>query len=953
MWRNRIVDNIYLDGALLDEAGLSHVETILKELELNVIVSTRVPDKDVPGKLIITCVENPLVYNYSRQGAVVLGIYTSTSLTSDQLERPITEWVKLYGPKAMWQAAIYRCAKMLESKSLKAPTGESVGVLLQEIAAVSPIILTIYDLRAQKNIYQSKSIFHELGYTTEDIEEALIHSDDFFNSVFHQDYLNAIGHYYEDIIMLGDGEKKELIYQMMDKGGEWQWFRKISSVFRRDDLGVPVQVLNSFENITAQKHSESRIFETEARNKALIEAIPDIVFRMNEQANCIDFTGNPSAEKYFTYHNGKRITIKEFFELPIDEMYPLETAQLIRSYVQETIATRKVNIFNTTMELDDGLHYYEVLINKSGESEVIAIARDITGRKQDEALLKQRLEYIEFVNRIAQILSFSQIDSIQEPINSALKELCEFSGFERSYIYVVKDRELFELAYQYNVEPENVLPKGITFLSFNGFEQLLEAIKENKPLALTIEEWMSRYWPENIAPLLKDNQTKFLFLVPLSLGERFLGLLGISTSQHGIPENQELQKEYFRIAGQMISNTLVRQFTIDELIESRERALLASRAKEDFLATISHEIRTPLNAIVGMNELMAASVLNDQQMEMISAIRLSSRNLLSIVNDILDFSLIESGKMHIEIDKLNLQQLQSEIRGVFDIRAREKGLELNFTISENAEIEVFSDHTRVEQIVNNLVSNAIKFTDKGAVRVNLTTFMQGDNAWLDIEVEDTGIGIPESAREIIFDRFYQIDSSSKRRFQGTGLGLAIVRRLVEMLGGVLHFTSEEGSGTTFKVQIPSRNGYVQSQKNAGVWKSSKAPRGNILIVEDNVLNRMVAERYLKNAGLQVFTAENGQEALELFEKQDIDLIFMDLQMPVMDGIETTQRIKEMESDKRHVPIVALTANASPNVRKQVLEMGMKGYITKPFNPEELMAIVHKLIVVKSTKKTKS
>lgn len=953
MWRDRIIDNVYLDTSLLDKEGLGYIERVLKDLDIAPKISSRVPDMEVPGKLIITCVENPMVYNYSRQGAVVLGIYSASALTSDQLERPISEWVNLFGPKAMWQAAIYRCAKMLESKSLKAPTGESVGVLLQEIAAVSPIILTIYDLRAQKNIYQSKSIFHELGYTTEDIEEALSHSDDFFNSVFHQDYLNAIGHYYEDIGKLNDGEKKELIYQMMDKGGEWQWFRKISSVFRRDDHGVPVQVLNSFENITAQKHSESRIFETEARNKALIEAIPDIVFRMNEQANCIDFSGNPRAEKYFAFHKGKRISIKEYFELPISEMYPPEVVQIIRTLVQETISTRNVNIFNTTVELDDGVHYYEVLISRSGDSEVIAIARDVTERKKQEALLEQRLEYIEFVNRISQNLSFSEIDSIEEPINAVLKELCDFSGFERSYVFLEKEPDIFQLGYQYNQEADSTLPEGLKLLSVRGFESFIQVCKQGDPLAMTVEEGLQRFWPENMADLLKNNKTKYLIIVPLSLGERFLGILGVSTSQPGIPENESLLKEYFRIAGQLLSNTLIRQFTITELIDSRERAIEASRAKEDFLATISHEIRTPLNAIVGMNELMASSVLTEQQMEMVSAIRLSSRNLLSIVNDILDFSLIESGKMHIEIDKLNLQQLQTEIRGVFDIRAREKGLELNLLVAEAAEVEVFTDHTRVEQIVNNLVSNAIKFTDKGAVRVNLTTFIQGENSWLDIEVEDTGIGIPESAREIIFDRFYQIDSSSKRRFQGTGLGLAIVRRLVEMLGGILHFTSEESKGTTFKVQIPSRNGYINAQKNVGVWKSNKAPRGNILIVEDNMLNRMVAERYLKNAGLQVFTAENGQEALELFDKVDIDLIFMDLQMPVMDGIETTQRIKALESEKRNVPIVALTANASPNVRKQVLEMGMKGYITKPFNPDELMGIVQKLIDQKPTKKAKS
>jgi signal transduction histidine kinase/CheY-like chemotaxis protein len=685
----------------------------------------------------------------------------------------------------------------------------------------------------------------------------------------------------------------------------------------------------------------------------LIEAIPDIVFRMDENGNCIDFSGNPRAEKYFAHHNGKRISVKEYFEMPIDKMYAPEEVQIIRAYVQNTIATRNVNILNTSVELDDGVHFYEVLINKSGDSEVIAIARDITERKKQEALLEQRLEYIEFVNRIAQILSFSEIDSIEAPINAVLKELCDFSGFERSYIFLEKEPEIFQLSYQYNKNTTNAVPEGLNILSARGFETFLEACKKGDPMALTVQEGFDRFWPEKMSHILKNNKTKFLIVVPLLLGDRFLGIMGVSTPQKTVPDNQDLLKEYFRLAGQLLSNTLIRQFTIVELINSRERALEASRAKEDFLATISHEIRTPLNAIVGMNELLSSSALNEQQLEMVSAIRLSSRILLSIVNDILDFSMIESGKMHIEIDKLNLHQLQTEIRGLFDIRAKEKGLVLDMAVSQDDETEIYSDHTRVEQIVNNLVSNAIKFTDKGEVRVSLSTFVQDENAWLDIEVEDTGIGIPEEARDIIFDRFYQIDSSSKRRFQCTGLGLAIVRRLVEMLGGVLHFTSEEGRGTTFKVQIPSRHGQIQGQRMSAIGKKNQAQSGNIMVVEDNVLNRMVAERYLRNAGLQVFTAENGQEALDVLEKEHIDLIFMDLQMPVMDGIETTLRIKGPSSEKRNVPIVALTANASPTVRNQVMEMGMKGYITKPFNPDELIGIVQKLIGTKSSKKLKA
>jgi len=381
----------------------------------------------------------------------------------------------------------------------------------------------------------------------------------------------------------------------------------------------------------------------------------------------------------------------------------------------------------------------------------------------------------------------------------------------------------------------------------------------------------------------------------------------------------------------------------EELNLSKEKALKDLEIRKLFLANISHEIRTPINAISGMSGILADTPLSPIQTEYLDAIQSSSRNLMAIVNDILDMSKLESGKFSIEKISFNLRKLIEPICKVFGLKAEEKGVQLELDISPHVSNNLIGDPTRIAQIVNNLVSNATKFTEHGKINVriykeaNLTCF----------EVQDTGIGISEDKLKSIFEFFSQEDNTITRRFGGTGLGLAISKSLVEMMHGELSLTSEKGVGSkfTFKLELPEGE---EEKLNLEKQGSARLDNKRVLIVEDNELNLFLAVTVLKKSGAIIYTAENGQVAVDLLKEQSIDCILMDLQMPVLDGISATQKIRNELA--LTTPIIALTANALESEKKKCLELGMGAYITKPYDPVFLIQSISNLIEPNGTMK---
>jgi PAS domain S-box-containing protein len=384
------------------------------------------------------------------------------------------------------------------------------------------------------------------------------------------------------------------------------------------------------------------------------------------------------------------------------------------------------------------------------------------------------------------------------------------------------------------------------------------------------------------------------------------------------------------------------------MLEAIARAEEATRAKSQFLSTMSHEIRTPMNAVIGLTNILLQNAPREDQVESLNLLKFSGENLLAILNDILDLSKIEAGKITLEVINFNLIELLQSNKNVHEKRAQEKGINLHFNMNASVPSLVKGDPVRLSQIVANLLSNAVKFTDSGSVTLSVDS-KPGKNKkhLVHIQVSDTGIGIDNNKLEYIFESFSQASSDTTRVFGGTGLGLSITKQLVEMMGGTIHVKSTPGAGSTFIFEIEMDEGSHDALVNhPETFARSKHIFDNVkvLLVEDNRVNQIVVNNFLKGWGIQADFANNGKEAVKLIQNQNYKLILMDLQMPVMDGYAAASEIRGMnESYFKNVPIIALTASAMSEIRQKTIDAGMNDYISKPFNPLDLKNKIFKFL----------
>ncbi len=374
------------------------------------------------------------------------------------------------------------------------------------------------------------------------------------------------------------------------------------------------------------------------------------------------------------------------------------------------------------------------------------------------------------------------------------------------------------------------------------------------------------------------------------------------------------------------------------LLRAKDAAEAASRAKSEFLANMSHEIRTPMNAIVGFADLLNGFDLNAAAQEYIRAIRINSASLLRLIDDILDLARIETGKMELIHEPVDLREIFKEIEQIYGGKAEEKGIRLEISVDENIPARLMMDAVRVRQILVNLVGNGVKFTEAGTVRIsaqNVTEAGRDENTPervdLKLLVQDTGIGISQSSIGSIFDIFQQIDGSSTRRYEGIGLGLAIVKRLTELMNGKVVLLSQEGEGTTFEILLPKIAADDPSKPQLLRYSSDEMaipPQTRILIVDDIDFNRKLLIALLKDQTSHFMEAENGREALDLSRQQQPDIILMDIRMPVMDGYEAAEQFKA-DSLLRTIPLIAVSASAMKSDRERIEKAGFDAYLPKP------------------------
>ena len=418
-----------------------------------------------------------------------------------------------------------------------------------------------------------------------------------------------------------------------------------------------------------------------------------------------------------------------------------------------------------------------------------------------------------------------------------------------------------------------------------------------------------------------------------------------------VPFWQSWTARIFLVLGLAVGVALVWRYRNKKLIEERSRLATAvanrtseiqrllqearetSRLKTEFLANMSHEIRTPMNGVLGMLQLTAGTQLNPEQQNFVDLAKRSAENLLSLLNEILDLSKVESGFLELDEQPFVLRDSINQICSLLQPNAEGKGIRIESQVDASLPTQILADRNRLQQVLLNLIGNAVKFTDSGFVKFKIT---RGEGDELHFLVEDSGIGIAPEKQAFIFDAFRQADGSTTRRFGGTGLGLAISQKLVLLMGGSIKVESEVGLGSRFSFSIPLKTPIENEARPepAGPVESSFLNPLRILLAEDNRVNQLVVTKLLERQGHSVTLAEDGALAVEAMQRQSFDLILMDIHMPVLDGIRATEKIRELQSGKR-IPIVALSAGVLAEERKRCFDAGMNAFIGKPVRDAEL------------------
>ncbi len=650
-------------------------------------------------------------------------------------------------------------------------------------------------------------------------------------------------------------------------------------------------------DITERKKAERLLIQIEERNRLIMDSSLNAIITIDVNGR-ITFW-NKRAEIIFGWKNGE-VFGKVLSELIIPHQYIEAHNKGMKHYLK----TGDGPVLNTQIEItalnkagdEFPIEMAIVPLKRNDEQFFSAFIQDISSRKKEELLRKVLQE--KYQNIIANMnLGLLEVD-IDEKIQYANQQFCNMSGFELDELLGKKASDLFVREESRElIESKNELRK--------------KSISDAYEISVTDKKGEHRWWLISGAPNYNDK------------GE-LIGSIGIH-----------------------LDITVQKRLEL-ELVEAKNSAEASTRAKETFLANMSHEIRTPMNAIIGMSNQLAKTNLVDQQKLYLNTILSAADFLLIIINDILDLSKIEAGKLALEHIGFEPQKVIEEIMHVMMYKAEEKGILFTNSFCDiKLSPVLIGDPFRLNQVMLNLISNSIKFTEKG--RVDIACVVIEDNASsqkLKITVRDTGIGMEGSFVKQIFEKFSQESKSGSRKFGGTGLGMSISKDLVELMKGEILVQSKKGLGTSISVILEFEKGdFTNLKQNEGVQISNDFLSGKkILVTDDNDHNRLIASIILQDYGAEIYEAINGQEALVAIEKYKVDLVLMDIQMPVLNGYEATKMIRDNGNE---IPVIAMTANVLKGENENCIAAGMNDYISKPFKEEDFLKTIAKWLTSES------
>ena len=713
----------------------------------------------------------------------------------------------------------------------------------------------------------------------------------------------------------GESAGYECLHRLRHSSGRWTWVLARGRVVSRDADGRATRLIGTAIDVTEQVLAEDRLQKSESRYRQLFRSVQDVVFSVAPDGTLESL--NPA------FYSVTGWTPPEVIGRPAADFVHPEDVKRVAVVLQSTakrsqllevrVAARSGDYVPLEMALARGTAL------DSGQG-ITGVARDVSERKRTAAWLHLQKRAIESLS--AAIL-VAELDGAAASITHVNPAFSSITGYTREDA-LGRDWRILEGP---ATDPETARKVARAIESGAEFETTLAGHRKNG----------DPFWMDLRISPVRDGKGRLTHFVAV------------------------------------LSDVTERVAHAAELADARDRALEAARAKADFLATMSHELRTPMNGVLGMTQLVLQTSLSPEQRDYVDTIHGSANTLLALLNDILDFSKIEAGTLELESAPLDLAAVVDETVRLLMPQAESRGLDLVVRYASDAPRQVIGDALRTRQMLLNLAVNALKFTHQGRVTIEVHGRTNSAGiALMEMEVSDTGIGIAPEQLEGIFQKFTQADASTTRKYGGTGLGLAITRQLVELMGGRVTVRSTPGRGSTFGLHLPlpidptppeqrkamiavethcqPPQGEILAHPCSGKAEPQQLPEvepllartaGRILLVDDTEINQKVALTLLQKAGYQVDTASGGREAVEACRREAFDLVFMDWQMPVVDGLESTRLIRAEECEDRRVPIIAMTANAMPGDREACLAAGMDDYLSKPIDFDELAVVLRR------------
>lgn len=722
----------------------------------------------------------------------------------------------------------------------------------------------------------------KISYFTENINQFGYNAENLVkNAISIKDFIHPNDHcVFEKELVQGEKKQYSREYRFLTADGEYRWVEdKIRPIFNKD--GNVVHYEGLFHDVTDRKNDRLEIEKIQDRYRVLASNIPYTnVFLIDKSLRYLVAEGLNFDNWGFD---------KSYFEgRTISEVHTV-TRKVVEPLVTKAVEKRKT-LSDTITYLERVYELTAKPIFKDGQLEyILGIVRDIS----EEYLAKKELKKSEIKYR-------SLVEESTEIIFSITSQL--------------------ELSY--------VSPNIKQFLGYETYE-------------FTSGDFTDYLHPEDAQVLQEGNPNSIKYFQDHPIFEFRLrhkeGHYRIFSSSGKVIRDENNEVRYYTGIARDITKL---KETQKELYKAKEKAVAALNAKSQFLSVMSHEIRTPMNAVIGLSHLLIEDNPRKDQLENLQTLQFSAENLLGLINDILDFNKIDSGKLILEKVPFEPKNLINRILHSYSYQTRDKALEIIYEPDFAIPKTLIGDPVRIAQILNNLISNAIKFTDEGFIKIILELVnKKGNHVNVRFTVEDSGIGVSPSKVDAIFDAFTQASSETTRKYGGTGLGLAIVKKLTKLFGTEIHLESKLGEGSKFwfEIQFEIQQKSMRKSTSQKVVKDDQLGDKRILVAEDNIVNQVLLRKYLAKWGVgKIQFAENGKIALEHFIKDDFDLVLLDLQMPEMDGFEVAKIIRNLDLvSKKNVPIIALTASSLLEVKDQLEASGMDDYVSKPFTPENL------------------